>query len=222
MIDALPTILDLAGLAVSEVLQGQSLAPLLRGEPGWEPRPVIVDEFVFLSDAGVFHGQIEVINGRWGTTFEINRDLAPYLEWSPGQRRPAPLLRYDLWNDPQALHSLHEARPDLVEEYTAFLEAQWETHQALAQHFTRSEASPLTPEQLRTLRRVVAGRVRFDRCLEIRHRLRDRRRHVEVQSPRHVRRVRTRFSVLTEVIEWLSGLRKSRLNEESRRRMAAK
>ena len=45
MIDALPTILDLAGLAVSEVLQGQSLAPLLRGEPGWEPRPVIVDEF---------------------------------------------------------------------------------------------------------------------------------------------------------------------------------
>jgi len=33
MIDALPTILDLAGLAVSEVLQGQSLAPLCEASP---------------------------------------------------------------------------------------------------------------------------------------------------------------------------------------------
>ncbi|TDI20290.1 MAG: hypothetical protein E2P06_15485 [Acidobacteria bacterium] len=62
MIDALPTILDLAGLAVSEVLQGQSLAPLLRGEPGWEPRPVIVDE----------SGSIDV--SKYDTAFEIDDD----------------------------------------------------------------------------------------------------------------------------------------------------
>ncbi len=50
------------------------------------------------------------------------------------------------------LHSVHEDRPDLVEHYTAFLEAQWEAHQALAQQFTPGDESPLTPEQLRTLR----------------------------------------------------------------------
>ncbi len=59
---------------------------------------------------------------------------------------------YDLWNDPYCLHSLHEERPDLVEKYTEFLEAQWEAHQALAQRFTRAGEIPLTPEQLRTLR----------------------------------------------------------------------
>ena len=47
---------------------------------------------------------------------------------------------------------MHEEHPDLVEHYTAFLEAQWEAHQALAQQFTGGEELPLTPEQLRTLR----------------------------------------------------------------------
>ncbi len=51
-----------------------------------------------------------------------------------------------------ALWSLHEERPDLVQKYTIFLEAQFEAHQLLAQRFTPGEESPLTPEQLRTLR----------------------------------------------------------------------
>jgi hypothetical protein len=50
------------------------------------------------------------------------------------------------------LHSIHEERPDLVEKYTTFLEAQWEAHQALAKHFSRKENVVLTPEQLETLR----------------------------------------------------------------------
>ena len=68
-------------------------------------------------------------------------------------QRTVPLLLYDLWNDPYTQHSLHEERPDLVEKYTEFLEAQFEAHQALAQRLTRSpQDSPLTPEQLETLR----------------------------------------------------------------------
>ena len=62
------------------------------------------------------------------------------------------MLLYDLWSDPYTRQSLHEERPDLVEKYTEFLEAQWEAHQALAQRFTRSGNVALTPEQLRTLR----------------------------------------------------------------------
>ncbi len=44
MIDMLPTVLDLCELPLPEVMQGQSLAPLLLGKPGWEPRPVIIEE----------------------------------------------------------------------------------------------------------------------------------------------------------------------------------
>ncbi len=153
MIDMLPTILDLAGLPMPEVMQGQSLAPLLLGEEGWEPRPVILDEFDVDWDSGELSGVIEVIDGRWGASLEI--DLSPDdedEEEDPERQRPVPLLVYDLWNDPYCLHSLHEERPDLVEKYTEFLEARWESHQTLAQRFTRSSDVPLTPEQLRTLR----------------------------------------------------------------------
>ena len=129
-------------------MQGQSLAPLLLGEDGWEPRPVILDEFSVDADTGELHGTIEVIDGRWGASLEIN----PGPDQPPYERRSSPLLLYDLWNDPMALWSLHEERPDLVEHYTTFLEAQWAVHQLLAQQFTPGEESPYTPEQLRALR----------------------------------------------------------------------
>ncbi len=148
MIDVLPTILDLVGLPMREVMQGQSLAPLLLGEEGWEPRPVILDEFYVDEETGELRGVIEVVDERWGASLEIN----PLPDREPETQRTVPLLLYDLWNDPYTQHSLHEERPDLVEKYTAFLEAQFEAHQALAQQFTRSEESPLTPEQLETLR----------------------------------------------------------------------
>ncbi len=151
MIDVLPTILELAGLPPPEVVQGQSLASLLLGEEGWEPRPVILDEFEVDQDTGELKGQIEVIDGRWGASLEINPN-PDEEEVPPEDRRPVPLLLYDLWNDPYCLRSLHEERPDLVEKYTQFLEAQWEAHQALAQQFTRAGESPLTPEQIETLR----------------------------------------------------------------------
>lgn len=154
MVDALPTILDLVGLPLPEVMQGQSLAPLLLGEGEVEPRPVILDEFEVDRETGEFRGLIEVIDGRWGASLEINPE-APE-EDEPDERamrrRPVPLLLYDMWNDPYCLHSIHEEQPDLVEKYTAFLEAQWEAHQALRQMFTPSEAVPLTPEQLEALR----------------------------------------------------------------------
>ena len=149
MIDMLPTILDLVRLPMPDAMQGQSLVPLLLGEEGWDPRPVILDEFEVDWETGELRGRIEVIDGRWGASLEINPDP----ERPPERQRPVPLLLYDLWNDPQCLNSLHEERPDLVEKYTEFLEAQFEAHQALAQLFTRSEQTlALTPGQLETLR----------------------------------------------------------------------
>jgi len=150
MIDMLPTILDLVGLPMPEVMQGQSLAPLLLGEEGWEPRPVILDEFYVDRETSELRGVIEVVDGRWGASLEINPDPENRNRVT---QRTVPLLLYDLWNDPHTQHSLHEERPDLVEKYTEFLEAQFEAHQSLAQLFTpSSEQVELTPEQLRTLR----------------------------------------------------------------------
>ena len=148
MIDMLPTILDLVGLPQPEVKHGQSLAPLLRGEPGWEPEPVILDEFRQDVKTGELRGLIEVVDGRWAASLQISPDPHRPTE----RKRPVPMLLYDLWNDPYCLNSLHEERPDLVKKYTEFLEAQFESHQALAQRFTRSKDSPLNSEQLRTLR----------------------------------------------------------------------
>jgi arylsulfatase len=151
MIDVLPTILDLVRLPKPEMMQGQSLAPLLLGEEGWVPRPVILEELYVDQETGELSGAVAMIDGRWGASLAINPDPEqPFWE----EQRPAPLLVCDRWNDPMCLRldGLHEEHPDLVEKYTAFLEAQWEAHQALAQLFTPSGSVALTPEQLETLR----------------------------------------------------------------------
>ncbi|MGH7475316.1 MAG: sulfatase family protein [Longimicrobiales bacterium] len=162
MIDVLPTLLDLVGLPPAEVAQGQSLAPLLRGEGGWTPRPVIFDEFEVDRETKELRGVIEVVDGRWGASLQINprppeEDEDETVEVPARKdvrrRRPVPLLLYDLWNDPFCVTSVHAEHPDLVEKYAAFLEEQWRAHQSLAQLFTPSEeAVALTPEQLQTLR----------------------------------------------------------------------
>jgi len=154
MVDVLPTLLDLLNLPMPEVTMGRSLAPTLLGTGELERRPVILDEFVFDVEAGVLRGYIEVIDGRWGASLEINPEPPEEDEDEEDAlwRRPVPLLLYDLWNDPYCLHSVHKERPGLVEKYTAFLEAQWEAHQALAQRFTPGEQVELTAEQLETLR----------------------------------------------------------------------
>jgi arylsulfatase A-like enzyme len=154
MLDVLPTILDLVNLPEPEVMMGQSLAPLMLGAEGWEPRPVILDQFDVDQETGELRGTLEVVDGRWGASLEINPRPPDEDEDEEDAlwRRPVPLLLYDLWNDPWCLNSVHEEHPELVEHYTAFLEEQWEAHQALAQHFTQSGDVVLTPEQLETLR----------------------------------------------------------------------
>ena len=147
MIDVLPTVLDLFDMPPPRAMQGQSLAPLLLGRDGWESRPVIFDEFWVDSATGKIQGLIEVVDGRWGASLWVG----PPPE-EEDRRRPMPLLLFDLWNDEYCLEPVNEARPELVEKYAAFLEAQWGAHQALAQQFTPGDDIELTPEQLETLR----------------------------------------------------------------------
>jgi len=151
LIDLLPTILELAGFPEPDLKQGQSFAPLLLGQVGWEQRPVILDEFSVRPDTGSLYGTIDVIDGRWGASLKVGK--APWEDKEkPEYLRPAPLLLYDLWNDPQCLRSLHEGRPELVRRYVEFLENRLQEHRALAKKFTRAGAAPLNPEQIETLR----------------------------------------------------------------------
>ena len=85
MIDVLPTVLDLVGLPMPDVMQGQSLAPLLLEKEEWEPRPVILDEFELDQETDELRGTIEVIDGRWAASLFID----PPKLWrnsSPGRR----------------------------------------------------------------------------------------------------------------------------------------
>jgi arylsulfatase A-like enzyme len=157
MVDVLPTVLDIAGLPKPDVMQGQTLAPLLLDEEGWRPRPVILEEVMVDRETGDLRGLIEVIDGRWGASLEINPGDEDVIggvgvEFSDQPRRPAPLLLYDLWTDPYTLHSLHEERPDLVKKYTAFLEERWQAHLSLAQQFPRPQRLRVTQDQLDALR----------------------------------------------------------------------
>lgn len=165
MIDVLPTILELTGLPMPDVLQGRSLAPLLRGEK-LEPRPVILDEFRVDEATGQMVGNIEMIDGRWGASLEIG-PLAEGADDSIGRHSfPAGgrwgavhpffpevsrLLLYDLWNDPFAARAVNEEHPDLVAHYGKALEEQWRVHQALAGRFGEADEQALDPEMLRQL-----------------------------------------------------------------------
>jgi arylsulfatase A-like enzyme len=161
LIDVLPTVLDLAGLPPAQVAQGRSLAPLLLDEVSeseWEARPVILDEFYVDPESGELEGWIEVVDGRWGASLEINPPVEPGWarrgEYDDARgERPAPLLLYDLWQDPYCLSPVNEERPELVEKYTKFLDAQFAAHQALATHVgDAGREVELTPEQLESLR----------------------------------------------------------------------
>ena len=149
LIDIMPTVLDLAGLAPLDVTQGRSLAPLLLGRRGWKPRPVVFDEFY--TEGNNVWGSLEVIDGRWGASLRI--DTRPEGRRSQRDRlRPAPLLIFDVEADPHALKSLHEERPDLARKYAKMLGRLWRNHLELARRFTRAGNVPMTPAQIEALR----------------------------------------------------------------------
>ena len=147
MIDMLPTILELAGLPPADPSQGQSLAPLLLGEQGWEPRPVIIDEFyIDDEDTGEMSGSLTMIDGRWRAMLRVRSSAAG----PPPEGAPPRLQLYDMW-DPLG-GRVNDRYPELVEKYTGVLEDVWSAHEMLGDRFSRSGDSLLTSDQLRTLR----------------------------------------------------------------------
>ncbi len=133
--------------------QGQSLAPLLRGQPGWSARPVILDHFATDAATGQLRGELAVVDGRWGASLWVGPQPAV-----PEARRPWPLLLFDLWNARCA--SCRSTRSTRISwtSNTKFLQDQWKDHQALAKPFKPGPKTVLTPEQLE--RRRSLGYIR--------------------------------------------------------------
>ena len=163
MIDVLPSLLDLVGLRRPEVAQGSSFAPVLRGESGWQPGPVVFDEFRVVTGDELI-GNLEVLDGRWGKSLEIRSvDLADKPERG---RHPAPaggrwtardfedvprLLLYDVATDPRALVHVNDRHPDLVRSAERELLRIWRDHIELAKQFEAGADTALSPEQVRAL-----------------------------------------------------------------------
>jgi arylsulfatase A-like enzyme len=161
LLDVLPTVLELADLPPPDVMQGQSLVPLLTGTKGWKTRPIIFEQYQIDPRNGLVSGHIEVLDGRWGASLTVHPELHDTVDFRPdGIQRAARLffpdkprlLLYDVWEDPLATRNVNDQHPELAEKYTQFLLEQIEAHQALAQHFTPGGEVELTPEQIETLR----------------------------------------------------------------------
>jgi arylsulfatase A-like enzyme len=162
LVDLLPTVLDLAGLPPLERTQGRSLVPLMRGDPEWETRPVILEQLERDVRTDEFTGHIEMIDGRWGASLEIWPERGPGdppvqpSRWEAKARfhvDGAPrLLLYDLWEDPFTRQNVNDRFPELVEKYTRLLEEQWQAHLAMAALYKTGGQVELSPEQLETLR----------------------------------------------------------------------
>jgi arylsulfatase A-like enzyme len=97
-IDLLPTLLDLAGIEIPEVIQGRSLVPLLAREPTPEAEPVPV--FSYLDYEG--RRGMSVIYGQWKLIEPLSGSFAPSREL------------YDRLADPEEKIDLAAKRPILA------------------------------------------------------------------------------------------------------------
>lgn len=148
MLDLLPTVLDLLHLPKAEHLAGRSLAALLQGRQGWEPRPVLLEEVMIDRETGEPWGYVEVIDGRWGAGLQIGQ---PSNDEDPPTDEER-LLVYDLWDDPFCQHSVNADHPDLVKKYRELLGNRFREHLAVAKDFPREDQLALSNEQLEQLR----------------------------------------------------------------------
>jgi arylsulfatase len=138
-VDVLPTLLELVGGAVPPGLDGVSLAPLLRREPGTEAlarslasRPLAAER---LDESGSGRELQSLVRGRW-----------KLIRGPEGEEQ-----LYDLRADPGELHDRSRAEPERTRELAAQLRELWSAgrRSAPARGEIRIDARRL--EQLRRL-----------------------------------------------------------------------
>jgi arylsulfatase A-like enzyme len=139
LVDLAPTLLDLAGVgAGSRELDGTSLAPLLRGDPGPEDVPVFLEVDYLGVEIGIPGLKTTRKKGVVLGDLKLVRD-----------DRSGEIELYDLASDPLERRDLAEERPERARELLAVLERHLA---ALSGRARAAEETAFTPEELSDLR----------------------------------------------------------------------
>ena len=149
-IDVMPTLLELAGVAIPSAAQGQSLAPFLspaaRQEadgswPSWRARPAISERYPSAPNSPAPRDRVtlSIMDERW----RLLRNLSPGLP---------PHELYDWRADPLDQHDLAATEPETVNRLAADLDA-WRKHaEAGKLPSDATAAESMSAEQLQHLR----------------------------------------------------------------------
>lgn len=140
LIDVLPTVLDLTGISLDGVMQGESLAGVLLQDSVWRQRPVFIESFEGTQST------FDVIIDEWAVSTRIGTD--------EGGRQTGPWasMLFDLRHDLRCEVPRNVARPDLVAKYVGVIQQHWRANQQLAKRFSHQTAVGMTPEELERLR----------------------------------------------------------------------
>jgi arylsulfatase A-like enzyme len=143
LVDVMPTLLDLSGIALPPALQGRSLRPLIGGTGGsWEPRPAFAEK---QPNGGRDARGATEIYAIVDTRYKLIRNVVP----DPGR---AEFELFDVQADPFDQHDLAAAHPDEVARLTKVLDA-WQRAARAARLKPDGEAAKdMSPEQLEHLR----------------------------------------------------------------------
>ena len=140
-IDLAPTLLDLAGLAVPEGIQGRSLVPLFRGE-AWRPRPAFVVKA--RQEGGVGPPPLET------ESFAIVTDGFKLVRHT-GDEEGSVVELYDFVDDPLDTTDLSAEHPDVVERLSEQLDG-WRRQAEAARLTDETDLESLSAEELERLR----------------------------------------------------------------------
>ena len=149
-IDLMPTLIDLAGIAIPDILQGQSMVPLLANPSapeslGWERRPAFAERMRI---------EAEVLNGPDMDSYAIITDGWKLIH--NVDNLPEGWPEYELFNhvdDPLNLNNVADANADIVQRLAAQLDdiREWTTAAKLSDEGLTEGMDAVDLERVRAL-----------------------------------------------------------------------
>lgn len=132
-IDIMPTLLEMAGVAAPDMLQGRSLLPLIKGDSNWGKKPLF-----FESSAGGYGANPEQYE-RW---FRGVRTADWKLVHAVAEKR---FELYDLRQDPYELNDVWEREPARAESLGTLLN-EWALYAHNSAYRDRGEGDSVAPD----------------------------------------------------------------------------
>ena len=148
LIDVMPTVLDLLGLKIPDVVQGQSLAPFVKGPPFQRRGPVMTSRYAhpYEENAGFVPenhvDSVALIEGRWKLIYRPNGEAA-------GLNRAE---LYEHRSDPGDTKNVAAQKPQQVAQMTTEIGQWMEKQKRVRNALGRGAKATFDPETLEKLR----------------------------------------------------------------------